>query len=442
MIKLNLLLLLLALSGMVSNAQTRKWTLQECIDYGVEESLAMERQLLSNKIDRTYLRDARLDLLPSVSGSSSIGYNFGRSIGEDNTYVNTRIMSNSYYLGTSLNLFSGFKAVNTLRYRKVSELQGLEESEKKANDIAVNIMQAFYDLAYTEGLIEISREQLENARLQLKKTERQHELGIKPKSDLFDIQAQVAEREFSLISNQNKKTTALVTLKQAMNYQSDEDFDIEVSSLSSVLPENESIHAGQIFNQAMEQLPEINSAQLGVRAARLNWYINKGSLLPSFSMSGSLNTYYYDTQHNPFSRQFRENLGKSFGFSVNIPIFGGLYRHSNIARAKYQMQDAEFAYRQAIQNTYKEIELAVQDLQSAAQEYNMAIKKLSFSELSYQANRKKYEQGLVTVLDVNTSDNNLRQAKLDLLKAKLTYGIKKRMVDFYKGTPLQSKIKH
>lgn len=442
MIKLNLLFLFLALPGLFSNAQTRKWTLQECIDYGVEESLAMERQLLSNKIDRTYLRDARLDLLPSVSGSSSLGYNFGRSIGEDNTYVNTRIMSNNYYLGTSLNLFSGFKAVNTLRYRKVSELQGLEESEKTANDIAVNIMQAFYDLAYTEGLIEISREQLENARLQLKKTERQHELGMKPKSDLFDIQAQVAECEFALISNRNKKATALVTLKQAMNYQSDEEFEIEITSLSSTLPENESMQTDQIFNQAINQLPEINSAQLNVRAARLNWYINKGSLLPSFSMSGSLNTYYYDTQNNPFSKQVKDNLGKSFGFSVNIPIFGGLYRHSNVSRAKYQMKDAEFAYRQTLQNTYKEIELAVQELESAAQEYNMALKKLNFNELSYQANRKKYEQGLVTVLDVNTSDNNLRQAKLDLLKAKLTYGIKKRMVDFYKGTPLQTKIKH
>lgn len=442
MIRLSLLFLLLTFPGISSDAQTKKWTLQECIDYGVEESLAMERQLLSNKIDRTYLRDARLNLLPSVSGSSSVGYNFGRSIGENNTYVNTRIMSNNYYLGASLNLFSGFTAINTLRYRKVSELQGLEESEKKANDIAVSIMQAFYDLAYAEGLIEISVEQLENARLQLKKMERQHELGLKPKSDLFDIQAQVAEREFTLISTRNKKATALVTLKQAMNYQGDEEFEIEVTSLSSILPENESQNADQVFSQAITQLPEINSAQFAVRAARLNWYINKGNLLPSFGMSGSLNTYYYDTQENKFSKQFKDNLGKSFGFSVSIPIFGGLYRHSNITRAKYQMKDAEFAYQQTMQNTYKEVELAVLDLQAAAQEYNMAIKKLSFNELSYQANQKKYEQGLVTIMDVNTSDNNLRQAKLDLLKAKLTYGIKKRMVDFYKGTPLQAKIKH
>lgn len=442
MMKLNLLLPFLVSLVVSSVAQTRKWTLQECIDYGVEESLAMERQRLSNEIDRTRLRDARLNFLPSVGGSSGIGYNFGRSIGEDNTFVNTRIVSNSYSVGASLNLFSGFTAINTLRYSKVSELRGLEESEKRANDIAVGVMQAFYDLAYAEGLIEISREQLENARMQLKKTERQHELGIKPKSDLFDIQSQVAECEFALVSNQNKRAAALVTLKQAMNYRAEEEFGIEAASLGSLLPENVEIDAEQVFTQAVTQLPEINSAQLALRAARLDWYINKGELLPSFSMSGNLNTYYYDTQKNSFSKQFKENLGRSFGFNVSIPIFGKLYRHSEVLRAKYRMKDAELVYRQTLQNARKEVELAVLDLQAAAREYNMAAKKLSFSELSYQANRKKYEQGLVTILDVNASDNNLRQAKLDLLKAKLTYGIKKRMVDFYQGAPLQSKVKH
>lgn len=442
MFKSNLILLFLPFFYLTSSAQSKEWTLQECIDYGVDQSLSMDRQLLSNKIDNTYLRDARLNLLPEISGSSNLGYNFGRSIGENNTYVNTRIMSNNYYLGASLNLFSGFTAINTLRYRKISKLKGLEDSEKKANDIAINIMQAFYDLAYAEGMIEISKEQLENAQLQLKKMERQHELGIKPKSDLFDIQAQVAESEYNLISNQNKKATALVTLKQAMNYQPDDELEIDVHSLSSILPEKETLNAEQVFNQAIDQLPEVHSAQFAVKVARLNWYVNKGRLLPSFNMSGSLNTYYYDTQNNSFSKQFKDNLGKSFGFNVNIPIFGGLYRHSNVARAKYEMKDAEYAYQETLQNSYKEIELAVLDLQAAAQEYNMALKKLSFNELSYQANKKKYEQGLVTIMDVNTSDNNLRQAKLDLLKAKLTYGIKKRMVNFYKGIPLQVKIKN
>ena len=441
MIKLNFTLILLLALWMQAGGQTKKWTLQECIDYGVDKSLRMERQLLNNKVDQKNLRDATLDLLPSANGSSSLAYSFGRSLSSDNTYVNSRIMSHSYYLGADLNLFSGFAAINTLRYRKVSKLKGLQDSEKTANDIAVNIIQAFYDLAYAEGLILISQEQVENARLQLKQMERQHELGIKPKSDLFDIQAKLAESEYNLISNQNRRETALVALKQAMNYEPSDEMEIEVSSLSSALPEQRNIDINSLYAQAKDALPEVSSAEYAYRAAQLNWYVVKGRLFPSFSASGSLDTRYYNTSDETYRSQMKNNLGKSFGFSVSIPIFGGLYRHSNVARAKYQMQDAKLAYEETLQNTYKEIQLAALDLKAAAQEYDMALKKESFSQMSYEANKKKYQQGLVAIIDLNTSDNNLRQAQHDVLKARLTYGIKKKMVDFYQGIPLQSKIK-
>lgn len=251
-------------------------------------------------------------------------------------------------------------------------------------------MQAFYDLAYAEGLIEISTEQLENARLQLKRMERQHELGMKPKSDLFDIQAQVAESEYNLIANQNRKATALVTLKQAMNYEEEKEglLDINVSSLSSALPQNQELDIKALYEKAQTDLPQANSAERAFRAAQLNWYITKGNLFPSFSAYGDISTYYYHTQDASYTYQFRNNMGKSFGFQVNIPIFGGLYRHSNVARAKYQMKDAEFAYRETLQDVYKEIELAVLDLKAASQEFDMAIKrKISVNYLTKRTKR-------------------------------------------------------
>ena len=229
-----------------------------------------------------------------------------------------------------------------------------------------------------------------------------------------------------------------------MNYEEEKEglLDINVSSLSSALPQNQELDIKALYEKAQTDLPQANSAERAFRAAQLNWYISKGNLFPSFSAYGDISTYYYHTQDASYTYQFRNNMGKSFGFQVNIPIFGGLYRHSNVARAKYQMKDAEFAYRETLQDVYKEIELAVLDLKAASQEFDMAIKKENFSELSYEANKKKYEQGLVTIIDLNTSDNNLRQAKHDVLKAKLTYGIKKRMIDFYQGSPLQTKIQH
>ena len=48
---------------------------------------------------------------------------------------------------------------------------------------------------------------------------------------------------------------------------------------------------------------------------------------------------------------------------------------------------------------------------------------------------RKYEEGLASVIDLQTSSNQLLVAKAAKLNALLQYLIKKRVVDYYKGTP-------
>ena len=116
---------------------------------------------------------------------------------------------------------------------------------------------------------------------------------------------------------------------------------------------------------------------------------------------------------------------------MSLPIFSGLSRHSNLRRAKNNYQNARISYRQTEQSIYTEIQKAILDLESQVQQYEIALKKEKFSELAYRAGRKKYEQGLITIIELNTTANNYLQAKYDLLRARLNYVLQKKMVDFY-----------
>ncbi|MCC8174623.1 MAG: TolC family protein [Odoribacter sp.] len=423
--KTTFILSFLVLLTLSAKSQSKKWSLQECINYGVEQNLSMQRQLLNNKTDNLNLAESVLDLLPSVSGSTSVGYSFGRSIDPTTNIYNTvRNMSNNYSISGGMNLLNGFRGINNIRYNKVSRLKGLENSEKKANDIAIQIMNAFYEVAYAEGLIDISEEQVKNVGMQLRKMEREYELGLIPRSDLFDMQAQMAESEYRLVANENNRATALINLRQVMNYM-DEDLEIDITSIMENLPRIENLDAEEVYMYAKEQLPEVASAELNLKAAQINWQIYKGALFPTLSMSGSWSTGYYDRQDNSFSNQFKNNVGKSFGFSMSIPIFSGLYRQSNVRKAKYNMQDAELILKETEQSVYKEVQLAIQELNASSREFTMALKKENYNTLSYEANRRKYEEGMITIIELNTSDNNLLQAKHDVLKASISYSIQK-----------------
>lgn len=427
-------------------AQTKKWTLEECIDYGVEQSLQMQRQRLQNRNEQLSVRDAALSLIPSLNTISPYAnFNYGRGIDpETNTFTNIENKTvGGFNVNAGMTLFSGFSGINRLRSAKISKLKGLKETENLANDLAIQIMNAFFNLMYAEESIRVTGEQVDNSSLQLKKMQREYELGRRPKSDLFNMQAQQASNEYQLIVCQNNRSNALINLKYIMNYQEEGELEVDVTTLLKMVPVSELSDAGSIFDKAMETLPEAIISRYNVRLYQLNLYATRASLYPTVSMNGGVSFGYYSNQSDgSFWSQVKDEnrIGKSFGFTMNIPVFSGLGRRSNVSRAKNYYQDAQIVYRQKEQSVYKEIRQALLDLESVVQQYKLAEKKEEFSKLSYEAGKKRYEQGLGTIIDVNTTSNNLLQARYDLLKARMNYITQKRMVEFYKGVPLQTKV--
>lgn len=427
-------------------AQEKKWTLQECIDYGVEQSLQMQRQKIQNKNDRLSLRDAILDLTPSVGSiSPSTTFNYGRGIDpETNTYTNVQNNTiGGFGVGVGMTLFAGFSGVNRLRIAKISKLQGLEATEGLANDIAMQIMAAFFTLVYAEEQIRITTEQLDNSALQLKKMQREYELGRRPKSDLFDMEAQQASDEYQLALCHNNRANALVNLAHLMNYQEEKELEVDVTVLAGVIPVWEQTNIRNVYERAMQELPDALISEYNVRMSELRVYTARASLYPSISMNGGISFGYYSSQSDlGFWKQIsdKNRIGKYVGLSMNIPIFSGLSRRSGLSRAKNSYQSARIQHQQTEQSLYTEIQKAVLDLESLVQQFGTAQKKENFSRLANDAGRKKYEQGLITIIELNTTSNSLLQAKYDLLRARLNYVMQKRMVDFYKGTPLQRKV--
>lgn len=443
MMRIKLCAVLLLLLSFQAGAQTKKWSLQECIDYGVDHSFTMQKQELRNKNDRYDMQDAILDLVPHVNGiSPGISWSYGRNIDQaTNTYTNTNYRSiGGFGLNSSLNLFSGFSAVNLIRYRNVSRLRGLQQTELEANNIAVKVMGAFVNFAYAQGLVEIAEEQLDNAKMRARYIQEQYGLGMVSQSDVLEVQAQLANEEYTLVSNKNDAATQSVTLKNFMNYPLGDTLQIDVDALRSVLPLYAPVSVDEVFGKAKEVLPDVTVSAQNVRLNKLNLYRNKASLYPSLSLSGNLNSSYFDDRNEAFFSQLKNNLGKSFGFSVYIPIFSGLQKQTSVKRAKNDLKISEIGYQETLQTVYKEVQSAVQDLDASTQTYAAALKSEGFNNLSYKANQKKFEEGMINLIDLNTSSNNWLKAKNDLLKAKLDFVIKKRMVDFYNGVPLQVKV--
>jgi outer membrane protein len=421
-------------------AQDSLWTMEECIRYAVENSAAVKKQMHENDTYKAAFHSAAAAFFPSLSTSVSAQYNFGRAIDpETNTYVNTTTFNNYYGLSTSLPVFNGGQIVNQFRLAKSARQSGMNDLQKIKDDLALNTMEAFVNVVYYRGTVRFAKEKLEESHRTLYKIRRQEELGIKGRADVAQVEAQVAGDDYNLTHWQNTYNTALLKLKDYMNYPYEEELQPDTTiSGNEYIRMNESV--ADIYDYAKETNPAALQAAYQLKASRLTHLIQKGALLPSISFSAGINTSYYEnlkseTPPSSFNSQFKNNRGEYFSFSLNIPLFNRLTNVREVRRARNNVRIAEEQRTEVLRQLQTAIELSVLERDGYAKESIQMEKKLESDRIAYELTVRKFEEGLMSPIDLQTSANALIESKANLLQRQLMYLLKCKQVDYYKGVP-------
>lgn len=422
-------------------AQDKLWTMEECMEYAVKNSPAVKQKVYTHDTYKAEHTSAIANFLPSINGYSEAGYNFGRSIDpETNTYNNTTTFNNYYRVSGELILFNGGQLVNQWRQAKVNLKAGTNDIQKAKDDLAIKTMGAFVDVVYFSGTRKYAEEKLIESKRILHKTSREEELGLKGKADLVQIEAQVAEDDYYFINQQNLYNSALLTLKEYMNYPYDEPLVVDTYlPESSYMEMLESIE--DIYNVATLVNPNAIQAELQLKIRKMDQLIQKGRLFPTITFTGGVSTSYFenlksDAAPPSFRDQFKNNRGEWISFTINIPIFNRMNRVTEVRRARNNVRIAQEQKTEIMRQLQTSVEKAVQDREGYAKEAIQMEKKEKADAYAYQVTLRKYEEGLMSPIDLQTSANILLMSKANLLQRRLMYLVKCKEVEYYKGTPL------
>ncbi len=431
---------LLAQNDTVITKDTKIWTLKECMLFAVDNSRKIKIQKANNDNKRLDHRDAYLKWIPSISGSSSATTNFGRSIDpETNIYTNTTSFSNNYSLMGDFTIFNGFSTVNNYKITKIANLSGIEEYRQIEDDICLKTIQAFFNVLYMDGMEKITLEQLNESKQNLHRTKVMEELGIKGHADLLQVEAKMASDDFLHVKAKNNLADAILTLKGIMYFPMDDDIEIDTNMIWLVDPYFKSREsADSLFDIAQHFLPSIKKAEYEFKSAKLRYNTAIWQILPKIYVQGGYSTSYMtylgaNKSNIPFFTQLGNNSGEYIGIGMNIPIFNSLSKQSERVKRRNMMKIAEFQKEEKLQEVETEIRRAIQDMEGAAKEYIQSDKRAMAQEIAHKANVQKYNEGLISVLDLQTSSNQLLTAKAEKLNTALTYLIKTKVVNYYKG---------
>lgn len=425
----------------VAMAQEKLWTMDECMQFAIENSPKVKKQAYTSDSYKAELNSAVASFFPSVGASVGAQYSFGRSIDpETNVYNNTSTFNNGYSLSVNIPVFNGGRLINEWRMAKANRQLGMNDIQKEKDDLAINTMTAFMDVVYYQGTVKLAAEQLEENSRILYRTQRQEELGLKGKADVAQIEATVAANDYNLTHQQNLLNTAILTLKQHMNFPSDMELDVDTMLLDKTYATMmESVE--EIFDYASGNNPTALQAKLQLKSSKMQYLAAKGRMLPSISFSAGVSTNYFENlkSENPivgFGDQFKNNRGEYISFNLSFPLFDGLSRVTNLRKARNNMRIAREQETEVLRQLQTAIEQAILDREGYAKETIQMEKKAQADAIAYQVTLRKFEEGLMSPIDLQTSANTLLLSKADLLQRKLMYLMKCRLVDYYKGKPL------
>lgn len=418
-------------------------TLRDCMEYAVENSARMQERKLDTDQARVDRRDAIMRAFtPEISAGTYAYSNFGRSVDpETNTYVSTTSFSNGYSISGGITIFDGFSAVNNMKISKTSLKMGIDQERLTRDQICLATMEAYYNVVYFQQLADILVSQVKTADDLLSLARRQEELGQKGYADVIEMEAELAGRQYQLISARNQHADALTVLKDLMFWPMDETLEIDTSmtdaeAIGSLTPEDET---ESIINCAVNNLPSVAIAKGKMDNALLDLKTAKWRFTPTISLNAGWSTSYYTYPGQegyvpvPFHTQFRNNGGEYIQLSLTFPIFNRLSNFSDLRKKRNESKRAEIQYRQKLREVEAEVIRAVQDRDGASAAFHQADRRAAIQEEAYHLNLRKLEQGLISTIDFQKASDNWLNAKTSRLDALLKFYIKHSVVKYYNG---------
>ncbi len=409
------------------------FSLREAVRYALEHNVTLQNSYLDYLIAKQKIAEVRAAGLPQINSSTSFRYFveiptslvpgefFGAPRG---TFIPVRF-GVPYNLeigvtGTQL-LFDGTYFVGLAAAKAIKELTYRSYQRSRLETIAT------VSKAYLTALVAQERLRLLAANLaQLETAQRQaqalYDAGLVEKLEYQRIQV-----SYNNLQTEYQKATELValsylTLKLQMGFPLEEPL-----TLTDTLPDLPIIPADSLSLTGFDPTTrlEYQILQAQRRALELNLKRYQVSYLPSLVFIGNLSTQAQRREFDIFDTRQRWFPIAFIGVQLQIPIFDGLRRASQISQTRIELlknQNDLFQLRQALS---LEAQSARITLLNALRNLDIQRRNLDLAQSVLQATQKKLNAGLSASLETLQAQTALEQAQTyyttALLEAYLAY---------------------
>jgi len=438
------ILFLTTMMSLTANAQ-QKWTLEDCINYAIENNISLKQSKLKKQTATETLKQSKAQLLPSLSASTSQGVGYrpwtdGGSITVTNGQVDTKVektyYNGSYNVNAQWTVWNGNQNRNQVKLNRVSEEQAELAAQETANTIQEKIAQLYVQILYQTEAIEVNRQSLETSKKNEERGKTMMEVGKMSKADVAQLTAQRATDEYNLVSAESQLAQYKLQLKQLLELTT-EDFDVAIPTTSDEQALEEIPSMSSVYEAALLQRPEIKNAELGLKSGDLQLKIAKAGWMPTLNMTGGVSTSTNSLTDNEWGTQMKTNFNSQVGATISIPIYDQRKARTAVNKARITQLEAQLALQEKQKKVYADIEGYWLNAQTNQQQFRSALLNVASEQASYDLLSEQFQLGLKNIVELMTGKDKLLKAQQNKLQSKYTTILNQQLLKFYKGETMK-----
>ncbi len=361
---------------------------------------------------RYQLKEAISAGLPQVSStldySNALGAKLSIRFVEDAppTEIPIRPTSN-FNLQIGQLLFNGpyFVGIELARLGKTLTEKSYEKSEL---DILAQVTSGYNLVLMSRELLDLLNKNQVNLKEVYTKTSAMVTVGIIEQTDLDQLGVQISSLENLVKSSERQLELAKNMLRLQLGLTIEEDFEVEGTLTEALRVLNESSPLSGSFNVNLNPEYQLLGLQedLTVKQVKMQY----AAFLPTL-------TGFYNRTEKILKPDFDMSPKNMLGLNLSIPLFTGGQQTAKLRQAKIDLE--------TMRNTRDLVaeQLGVQEkqlqfnLRNANETYLNQVKNLDVARRVYNSLKLKFEQGMISGLDIVTADNNYLKAETDYLSA-------------------------
>ena len=437
--------ILAAASGLYAQEASKQWSLQDCINYALEKNIKLQQDKIALEESDVDVKTAKASLFPSLSFNT--GHNvINRPYQQNSSTVSgTEIISSdnkttyngNYSLSAQWTLWNGGRRLNNIKQQKTArDIASLSVTETE-NMLQEEITKLFVQILYADESVKINKSTLETSEANFKRGEELFKEGSISKADLAQLESQVGNDKYQLVTSESTLRNYKLQLKQLLELDGTDEMTLALPTLSDeqvmkVLP-----NQADVYQTALTTRPEIQSGQLSIDNAKLGIKTAKAGYMPTISLSASSSSTTNSASTNNWAQQMKYGWNNMIGVSLSIPIFDNRQNKSNVQKAKLQYSNSQLNLATKQKELYSTVETLWLDALNAQQQYAAADTKLKSSQTSYDMVSEQFTLGMKNTIELLTEKNNLQSAQQQRLQAKYMAVLDRALLDFYAGNKIE-----